>query len=285
MPAPYSDNLYSALDDSDNEQEDALSPADGYFHASSSLDAASSSQQEFSGQSWYHHHHSSVPSVPNVLVEDPTQRDNDANAKAREAEEERRLNSQQERSSSPSTAYQSSASRPSLPAHHHRRSVEDDSHLYSSPSRSTPTLPYSSHHTSPIETRPSFHPTPSDAPPAYSPRSPTSPASPTSGGIGYQTFGPSSQPDNMGVAEEQQRLLPREPESMGGRPGGYHLSWWQRFKLNWCNGTWRRRVKTLVGVLVILSIVLSIVGSSKSGSKHGNNKVCRHHFLTIGGQC
>ncbi|KAM0352909.1 hypothetical protein ACHAPU_001792 [Fusarium lateritium] len=72
MPAPYSDNLYSA--DSDDEP-DALSPTDGYFHASSE---SSSSRSGLN-----------VPHVPNVLVEDPSQLSRDD--KAQEVERERRL--------------------------------------------------------------------------------------------------------------------------------------------------------------------------------------------------
>ncbi|KAF4985823.1 hypothetical protein FGRMN_11087 [Fusarium graminum] len=72
MPAPYSDNLYSA--DSDDEP-DALSPTDGYFHASSESSSSRSGQN--------------VPHVPNVLVEDPSQLSRDD--KVREAERERRL--------------------------------------------------------------------------------------------------------------------------------------------------------------------------------------------------
>ncbi|RSL70002.1 hypothetical protein CEP54_002063 [Fusarium duplospermum] len=66
MPAPYSDNLYSADDDN----EEALSPTDGYFHASST-----SSRPR--------------PLVPNILVEDPTLANHES--KAWEAERERRL--------------------------------------------------------------------------------------------------------------------------------------------------------------------------------------------------
>lgn len=66
MPAPYSDNLYSADDESE-----ALSPTDGYFHASS----ASSSRPR--------------PLVPNILVEDPTLASRES--KAWEAERERQL--------------------------------------------------------------------------------------------------------------------------------------------------------------------------------------------------
>ncbi|KAF4451347.1 hypothetical protein F53441_5613 [Fusarium austroafricanum] len=69
MPAPYSDNLYSAESD---DEPDALSPTDGYFHASSESSSGSG-----------------VPNVPNVLVEDPTQPSRDA--KIQEAERERRL--------------------------------------------------------------------------------------------------------------------------------------------------------------------------------------------------
>ncbi|KAM6526207.1 hypothetical protein FSOLCH5_002335 [Fusarium solani] len=65
MPAPYSDNLYSADDESE-----ALSPTDGYFHASST-----SSRPR--------------PLVPNILVEDPTLASRES--KAWEAERERRL--------------------------------------------------------------------------------------------------------------------------------------------------------------------------------------------------
>jgi hypothetical protein len=73
MPAPYSDNLYSADSDDEHDQgqPDALSPTDGYFHASSESSSSRS------------------PHVPNVLVEDPSQLSRDA--KVQEAERERRL--------------------------------------------------------------------------------------------------------------------------------------------------------------------------------------------------
>ncbi|KAF4336500.1 hypothetical protein FBEOM_9632 [Fusarium beomiforme] len=72
MPAPYSDNLYSA---NSEDEPDALSPTDGYFHASSESSSSRAGQN--------------VPHVPNVLVEDPTQLSRDA--KIQEAERERRL--------------------------------------------------------------------------------------------------------------------------------------------------------------------------------------------------
>ncbi|CAG9956186.1 unnamed protein product [Clonostachys rosea f. rosea IK726] len=89
MPVPYSDNLYSADDDlSDADQNHTeLSPTDGYFHASSPFDVASPPQTATAD---YQPGHLNVPIVPNVMVEDPTLREQDPDAKAREAAEERR---------------------------------------------------------------------------------------------------------------------------------------------------------------------------------------------------
>ncbi|KAG5662223.1 hypothetical protein KAF25_004462 [Fusarium avenaceum] len=132
MPAPYSDNLYSA--DSDDEP-DALSPTDGYFHASESSSR--------SGQN--------VPHVPNVLVEDPTQLSRDA--KVQEAERERKLLS----SGNPAGHEPGSTAS----SHAGQESAGD----FDNPIALTPR--------SPPRVSPLFaHPV--DAPPAYSP-SPTSP--------------------------------------------------------------------------------------------------------------
>lgn len=270
MSVPYSDNLYSALDDSDDDQQDALSPADGYFHASSSSDVASSSHPQPDPDSQRYPSYPSVPAVPNVLVEDPTLREQDATAKAREAEEERRLNTQH--ASSPAAPQPQPSS---LPGHHHRRSVEDDDHFaYAGHSRQ-----HSSPSTAPpLQTRPVFQSTPSDAPPAYSPRSPTDPTSPQSPEGGYQTFGPSagsSQQPTMGVPEEQQRLLPRAPESMGGAQGGQGGSWWQRLKDLCSVGNLRGKLRTILGVLLLLSIFIIVLSSftiRPNHDNHGNNK-------------
>ncbi|KAM0425280.1 hypothetical protein ACHAPT_009598 [Fusarium lateritium] len=91
MPAPYSDNLYSADGDGDDNQ--ALSPTDGYFHASS----ASSRPR---------------PLVPNILVEDPTLASRES--KAWEAERERCLLSSDAGASS-----SSHTSRPAAPVLRH----------------------------------------------------------------------------------------------------------------------------------------------------------------------
>jgi hypothetical protein len=281
MPVPYSDNLYSVLaeddDDSNNqttdtEQEDVLSPADGYFHASSS-DAPSSSQPQPDAVDAPHHRYPNVPVVPNVLVEDPTLREQDAGAKAREAEEESRLNNARgEQESSPSVAQPQPSTHTRLPSHHHRRSVEEDEpSLYTAADVVTPAAAQSHQYAqptavSPVQDRPAFQPTPSDAPPAYTPRSPTSPTSPPAAGPGYQTFGPvggAPQPAVMGVPEEQQALLPREPESMGGTPGEQRGSWWRRFRESWTpsGASMRRKVQTILGTLLVLSILAMLIGA------------------------
>lgn len=278
MPVPYSDNLYSMSDDdadvdagagaADAQQDvDALSPADGYFHGSSS-DPASSPHglaDESPRRVPQHLHHAGVPSVPNVMVEDPTLRDQDASAKAREAEEERRLLNSQAASSPAAAQPRQSAPHqdPSLPTQHHRRAVEDDyapahahAHASSSSSAAAPAP-----HTLPAPAPPS------DAPPAYSPRSPTSPTSPHASVSGYQTFGNAPQSPGMGAAEEQQSLLQREPQSMGapgGHPGG---SLWQRFKGRMpARGAARAKIRRILGVLLVISIVAAILGSVSAPS-------------------
>lgn len=282
MSAPYSDDLYSGdLSDDDN---DAFSPVDGYFHASSGPGPSPSQSQS-------HSHSHSQPSVPNVLVEDPTLREQGA-AKAREAEEERLNNTDNPQSPqaqshshspgptvhTPSSAqtpsqpqYQHPASHtsPTSPTHHHRRSVEEDQPIhFAGHTRPAASLPFAR-----------------DAPPAYSP------ASPQSGhpSAGYQTFAPvqSPPPTAMGVPDEQQRLLHREPESMGGPPGGNDMTMWKRIKQSCNMPSLRRKLRTLLGVLVILSIFLMLFSSFTLRPSH-DHKVCSQNFgscisLTLSG--
>ncbi|CAM1509337.1 Fc.00g030760.m01.CDS01 [Cosmosporella sp. VM-42] len=236
MPAPYSDNLYSA--DSDDEP-DALSPTDGYFHASSTSDAASSS---------HHRHTSSVPIVPNVLVEDPSLPEN----KAREAEAER-LNNE---------ASQEGGWRQSQqPVHSHRRSVEEDHEnlRLDRPASAAPSVPG-------LQT-PLFQ-RQVDAPPAYTP-------SPTTSSQGYQTFTTSS--STMGLPEEQQRLIPRGPESMGGpapelapSPSYLHRvkGYFHETKHYIVHVNLRSRLKRVLGALVIFSIICALIGSLAFESNH-----------------
>ncbi|UKZ56487.1 hypothetical protein TrVGV298_010324 [Trichoderma virens] len=92
MPAPYSDNLYSGDDNPwEDDQNEALSPADGYFHASSGLEEAQTSSP--SPPVRQQRQSANVPFVPNVMVEDPTLNEDRAAAKAREAAQERLINS------------------------------------------------------------------------------------------------------------------------------------------------------------------------------------------------
>lgn len=299
MPAPYSDNMYSdggqsAAAAGDDSRDDALSPTDGYFHASGTSDAASSQQFAYQGQQdqqdqQHRRTSSSVPAVPNVMVEDPTLQDKAA-LKAREAEQERQLinNPDSSRTSSPApftpqtsfnnTAHSQSASGTAStasphPSHHHRRSVEEDETPLIFPGDST-RQPYSHPHpetTSSREPNTSSpgHARPVDAPPAYSP-SPSSPPLSPAQTHSYQTFAPTPNSnntnnhvvssDNMGVPEEHQSLLPRQPQSMGGSPGGAPESRWQRVKKQANKPSFRSKIRTLLGIAVILSIFFAIFG-------------------------
>ncbi|KAL6860967.1 hypothetical protein J3F83DRAFT_310110 [Trichoderma novae-zelandiae] len=297
MPAPYSDNLYSGDDnpwDDEHEQNDALSPTDGYFHASSSglEEAATSSpvppvrQQRQSA---------SVPFVPNVMVEDPTLQEDRAAAKAREAEEERLINSASAGQSSPfgdsqphrqtapfaqgqagvyhpsHPSYSShsspqtrpqvatyphhhpasasaSSSSPSSSGHYHRRSIDEEISSFQPTSAA-----------SPVPNQYTIH-QPADAPPAYSP-SASSPPLPS----GYQTFAPpqaGTHSETMGVPDENQTLLPRQPESMGGAVNGSREPLWQRIKNKSSSCITRKKVRTVLGVLVIISIIVALFGST-----------------------
>ncbi|KAL7787121.1 hypothetical protein V8C37DRAFT_419081 [Trichoderma ceciliae] len=296
MPAPYSDNLYSGDDNPwDDDQNDALSPTDGYFHASSSgLEEATASSP--SPPVRQQRQSSNVPFVPNVMVEDPTLHEDRAAAKAREAEEERLINSAAAGRSAPfndsqlhhqtvpftqgqaglyqpfhisplppprsqvatypqvqahrhsaSASASASSSSPSSPGHHHRRSIEEEISTFQSPSAAgQATNQYTVHRQA-------------DAPPAYSP-SASSPPLPS----GYQTFTPPpavTQSETMGVPEENQSLLPRQPESMGGAPNGSQEPLWRRIKSS-TNSTTRKKIRTVLGVLVILSIIVALFGGS-----------------------
>lgn len=194
------------------DHSEALSPSDGYFHASdsSSPRASSSSVSRHRDADSY----PGVPTVPNMLVEDP------------------------------SHPYPSAASHSKpLPHHHHNHH-------------------HHSHHS---------HTHYEDVPPAYEPGGPTSPQT------GYQTIIRSravnsddseSTMGGAGVPGERRSLLarPRAPESMSSgvprdderRSRG--LSW-----LTW--SVIRRRLATILGVLVIFSIVVVILQVTLGSSK------------------
>ncbi|KAH0444676.1 hypothetical protein CcaCcLH18_00334 [Colletotrichum camelliae] len=251
MPAPYSDNLYSA-DDSDFEVPDDdldvhLSPTDGYFQSSSSsADNLYPPQQEQELQQHQYHRRdhttdnvtdatlptsAGVPHVPNVLVQDPSlqQQQQRSSKKDSEAREETRLNT------SPHTHNRGTSSIADDDYHYDDGfssigdSVATPSHTttYTSHAQSSSSYtPYSPSTDTPLRT-PQTHPrrslfshTPSlfniprEAPPAYTP-SPTSPLSSSSPREfrNYQTFSPVAA---MGAPEEARHLLGRDPESMGG---------------------------------------------------------------------
>ncbi|KAK3314897.1 hypothetical protein B0H66DRAFT_325349 [Apodospora peruviana] len=268
---PYSDNLYSMVDsddDSDVEQhghdlnqvpatlytggdenndEDILSPTDGYFRAAPETSAPWQSSSEYvpppvpvppavsssSSTSSFSHTH-----VPNVWVQDPSlEPGSTANSKAREADEERRVNVANQyqhhhlnnNDDDDDDAYDppfrgshsASASRshyPSSSHHRHRGSSasagsgsgrQDAYAAYYQPS-SPPTALYNpstnvaSSYTSYVPQQqqravPYFTPPRDEAPPAYSP-SPTSPTNSGEQSRNYSTFSSSTNHDSVAAA-------------------------------------------------------------------------------------
>ncbi|KAI1759497.1 hypothetical protein GGR53DRAFT_141607 [Hypoxylon sp. FL1150] len=246
---PYSDNLYSLSDDSDGENyADQLSPSDGYFASSSSSHV--------------------VPNVPNVLVPDPTLQETSesaAESKAREANEELQASNTQRTEydhyhpAGPGSSQEPSHLEQRAASSHQRRRDSTSAHTYTPSSLSRTTL-----RSYPSRARASS--VYSDAPPAYSP-SPTTPSliSPTNQqsnqSRNYNTFS-----SVMGVADviENQRLLGRDPESMG-QPGdgdadfGRTPHWTQRVRRRL--PTWLTRRTAILG-LVVLIVTIGLLASS-----------------------
>ncbi|KAM5382858.1 hypothetical protein ACJZ2D_002249 [Fusarium nematophilum] len=253
MPAPYSDNLYSG--DASDDEPDALSPTDGYFHASSSGDASSSSRN-------HHHHRLNVPHVPNVLVEDPTVQSRES--KAREVERERQLLSRggpAASSDSGSRGYQTS---PVTRGHQHRRSVDEDGSI---PGVMTTSPPSHTQQQQPLHLFPHH----ADAPPAYTP-SPTTTTSPSTT-TNYQTFAQSA---TMGRPDDQQLLIHHPPESMSSPPDSDKPSRWRRFRDGVTSVDLRSRIKTILGSLVIFSVVFMIFSSFTMIPNHDHGPPGRH---------
>lgn len=237
---PYSDNLYSAYDESDgDDQVDPLSPSDGYFATSGSSHV--------------------VPRVPNVMVPDPTLRDQEtaADTKAREADRERRLHNLDH----------GRLTRPGEVARNPELSLTTAASALSANNPSTSTAA----NTSPAYTSYSYTPSTSayapsssasasasqlprrsepfrgrsasvysDAPPAYTPSatSPLSPSGSTQPTLRYGAITPS-----MGI--ENEHLLGRAPESMG-RPHDEEAA----------APSWNRRVRRRLPPWLSLRMVL-----------------------------
>lgn len=326
MPAPYSDNMYSepepsvsgsaaaaaaagggpgSRDDDDGSAAaaSALSPSDGYFHASADEEAAISPTSHYPGTHQQPSHPShrssaSVPYVPNVLVEDPTL-SKDPDSKAHLAQ---RLINTDDAAAATSTASPSSRHhstshyQPQSQPHHNPQSYYYPS---ASPSVSGASVATPSTITSASQTRsysqsgPSHQQRPlhvdtsprhqssynhqADAPPAYTPSSPDNNQS----NYNYSTF-PSVTSSSMGVPEEQQSLLPGQQQRAFSDPPKQPL--WQRIKDSHDSGSLRQRIKRVLGILVLISIVLVFMGFNMSGPEY---RVClslllfHDHLLTV----
>ncbi|KAK2016506.1 hypothetical protein LZ32DRAFT_80402 [Colletotrichum eremochloae] len=253
MPAPYSDNLYSADDNDyddqitdDNDLDLHLSPTDGYFQNSTSSSAGDiyPPQQE--------HFHSQddvidatfptsagVPHVPNVLVQDPSLRlqqegSPSTSKKDHEAREEARLNSPPVGSILSSAApvdedryYDGSstaADSEATPSHTTTATTTAYTYTFSNAAQSSSSYtPYAPSADAPLRT-PQTHPRRSlyshpaslfRIPREAPPAYTPSPTSPlASSPTQFRNYRTFSS-NNMGASEEEARLLGRDPESMG----------------------------------------------------------------------
>ena len=205
----------------DVEDPQLLSPTDGYFTA-----ADDSSETVVPASS-------SVPYVPNVLVEDPSLRRSTAEGKEREAAQERTRNGQGfsdvDGEDTPAHLSVTAAASRNGPSSAHtmsppQQSITPSSATYYTPSSSTHITPAAtpSSYTAYSPRRPAYHGQhlpfiPREAPPAYTPSPISQPNSRTLGDISssYSTFSQTTDAVvNMGRPEETQSLLPRQPESM-----------------------------------------------------------------------
>ncbi|RBR06080.1 uncharacterized protein FIESC28_11191 [Fusarium coffeatum] len=233
MPAPYSDNLYSADSDDEHDQgqPDALSPTDGYFHASSESSSSRS------------------PHVPNVLVEDPSQLSRDA--KVQEAERERRL-------------LNNGGSAGTASLHQELESAGGSEN----PIAATPQPELQSQSQSYLQRISTFaHPV--DAPPAYSP-SPTSPTTVNNYQTftSTATMGrpEETQPLITHSHAPQSMSNPPANPSQDDQP-----SRWQKFKDFVARLNIRRRIKTFLASLLIFTVVFMIFSSFTMSSSHGSH--------------
>ncbi|CAJ2510699.1 Uu.00g063240.m01.CDS01 [Anthostomella pinea] len=247
---PYADNLYSMSDDSEGDDfADQLSPSDGYFASSSS---------------------NAIPSIPNVMVPDPTlaqHSETSAESKAREANEEGLLNTQRHQDRRPAEPVSSRESGRSEQA-----TVVSS---FVSPLRYHPpiTYPQTSAPPTPLRTLPTRGRTPSvysDAPPAYTP-SPTSALSPATATQQTQPRNYSTFTSTMGVSEvENERLLGLNAESMS-HPGDEEAgtpAWSRRVRRRlpaWFN--WRLGLLALIILAVSVGFLVSSVRPVKDDNK------------------
>ncbi|KAI0010606.1 hypothetical protein F4779DRAFT_616413 [Xylariaceae sp. FL0662B] len=227
---PHPDKLYSMNDDSDGDDyADQPSPSDGYFASSSPSNT--------------------VPTVPDILVPDPTCVE--PKSKVEEVEGERLLDTQKDQSCYrpvESAAYYRQSDQSKLRAasaiatsQRHHNPANAHTHLQSSASHTFfPTYPRQGQTSSVY----------SEAPPAYSP-SPLPSAGQHTQSRNYSTFSSA-----MGVTDvENERLLGRGPESMG-QPGGDEEEA--------TGSVWRRRMRRrlprwLSWKIVLLALIILIV--------------------------
>lgn len=251
----------------------ALSPADGYFGASSLPHVDGVSQPDGHVSRPGPPMSANVPIVPNVMVEDPTLRqDAAAEAKAREAAEEASTN--QPNPEQPAVAENTESQESSVPQHQTGTTATPTTPMPLTVNSGQPAAldqPLPGHaesvQSTPIHSPVQQHAVPRspfahpnhynifpDAPPAYSPGPSSS----------YGAIAPSErQPQSMGtyVYNEHQPLLSAPRRSMTAPFPEPDMSTpqWRRF--NWTAGTWgfRKRAVLLVAILLTSFIIAVVV--------------------------
>ncbi|KAM3443274.1 hypothetical protein MY4824_000577 [Beauveria thailandica] len=287
-----SDNLYSNPDPAVSEAHDddaatasALSPSDGYFRDEDSANVSPTSHH-------HHHHHQplhasrrsgSTPYVPNVLVEDPTlTKDPDSKAQIAQHMINRDVAAGVHAPPSSSSTYPhhnpesyhhpsatpsgsgasldtpstyTNTSYPFAQGSHHRSDLQDAAsqqqrqlHVNTSPQH------LSSYNTHQYNGR-------GDAPPAYTPSSPEN----NPNNCRYSTFSAST-PRRMGSPEEQDRLL--SPQQQQAFPDPPKQPLWRRIRDSHDSGSFRQKIKRILGILVIVSIILVFMGVNMSGPSY-----------------
>ncbi len=277
----------------DVEDPQLLSPTDGYFTAA---DDSSDTVVPAS---------SSVPYVPNVLVEDPSLRRSTAEGKEREAAQERTRNGQvfSDVDGEDTQAHLSgtAATSRSGPSSAHtwsppQQSITPSSATYYTPSSPTHITPAAtpSSYTAYSPRRPPSHRQhfpflPREAPPAYTPSPISPPSSRVLGDVSssYNTFPRTTDAVvNMGNPEETQSLLARQPESMRdpnpNGPGGASPVW--RNRMNKAREHANRRSCKIVLIAMLLLLVTVGLLPSFLGDTKGRVSVTRsssYYFLSL----
>ncbi|KAK2594890.1 hypothetical protein QQS21_007389 [Conoideocrella luteorostrata] len=245
-----------ASDSAVEEHNAALSPVDGYYGQTSSQIAGQMPTA------------ANVPRVPNVMVEDPTLRQDAAESKSREAAEEA-LNRGANSESTPPESNPPESNPPELQQPRNTAPILTSS--TENVDENTPDLRLAAVQVTPDLAQPSSsprhngrrqsmhrtrftHPVENDldldAPPAYTPRTSTS--------YGTMSTTPSNQPQfrDMSGSGERQPLMPATPESMALPFAESDVQNLSSRRRNWITGSLRHRKRAILNIAAVLTFII-----------------------------